>query len=176
MDEQKPWRTVQDAIGDLPVPIHASWPAGRSVLNGGSLFGPTRGGELHLASRQSVLSTQRYRAIPLGGNRHDLPDHLKADCWRKPTQGASDVMGRLSWDRPAVTLRTEFYKPEKGRFLHPSEPRPLTMREGALLQGFPDDFLWCGSKADVARQIGNAVPVPLARAIAMALRTHFYGG
>ncbi|CAM00880.1 DNA-cytosine methyltransferase [Saccharopolyspora erythraea NRRL 2338] len=80
--------------------------------------------------------------------------------------GSADVMGRLHWDRPAVTIRTEFYKPEKGRYLHPEADRPITHMEAALLQDFPMDFKWCGSKIEIARQIGNAVPVGLARAIA----------
>lgn len=60
-------------------------------------------------------------------------------------------MGRLRWDRLAVTIRTEFFRPEKGRFLHPDEQRPLTHYEAALIQGFPDGYLWCGSKASIAR-------------------------
>ncbi len=75
-------------------------------------------------------------------------------------------MGRLDWDKPSVTIRTEFFKPEKGRYLHPVEHRPITHAEAALIQGFPEWFVWCGTKASIARQIGNAVPVPLARAIA----------
>ena len=73
-------------------------------------------------------------------------------------------MGRLTWEKPSVTIRTEFYKPEKGRYLHPQwEPgedghrvdRPITHLEAARLQSFPDSFEWCGSKIEVARQIGN---------------------
>ncbi len=81
-------------------------------------------------------------------------------------------MGRLHWDKPSVTIRTEFFKPEKGRYLHPTEDRPITHAEAALIQGFSEDFQWCGTKTSIARQIGNAVPPPLARAIAdhVALR------
>jgi DNA (cytosine-5)-methyltransferase 1 len=78
-------------------------------------------------------------------------------------------MGRLRWDQPAVTIRTEFWKPEKGRYLHPHEDRPITHHEAARLQGFPDDYLWYGSKAEIGRQIGNAVPVRLAQGIAAHL-------
>jgi DNA (cytosine-5)-methyltransferase 1 len=78
----------------------------------------------------------------------------------------------MHWDQPAVTIRTEFYKPEKGRYLHPFEDRPITHLEAALLQGFPRDFLWCGSKTAIARQIGNAVPVRLSRAIAGVLHNY----
>jgi DNA (cytosine-5)-methyltransferase 1 len=61
-----------------------------------------------------------------------------------------------------LTIRTEFYKPEKGRYLHPSEHRPITHREAARLQTFTDDFEFIGSKTEIARQIGNAVPAVLA--------------
>lgn len=74
-------------------------------------------------------------------------------------------MGRLHWDKPSVTIRTEFNKPEKGRYLHPVEPRAITHFEAARLMGFPDDYLWVGSKTSIARQIGNAVPIELGAAI-----------
>jgi len=74
-------------------------------------------------------------------------------------------MGRLFWDKPSVTIRTEFYKPEKGRYLHPTEHRPITHLEAARLQGFPDDYTWFGSKYSIARQIGNAVPLQLGQAL-----------
>ena len=82
-------------------------------------------------------------------------------------------MGRLFWDRPAVTIRTEFFKPEKGRYLHPEEDRAITHHEAARLMGFPDDFKWVGSKTSIARQIGNAVPIPLGKAIGIELLKHF---
>jgi DNA (cytosine-5)-methyltransferase 1 len=75
----------------------------------------------------------------------------------------------LWWDKPALTIRTEFFKPEKGRYLHPSEHRPITHREAARLQTFPDDFCFHGSKLEVARQIGNAVPPVLAYHIGLAI-------
>jgi DNA (cytosine-5)-methyltransferase 1 len=84
-------------------------------------------------------------------------------------------MGRMRWDAPSLTIRTEFFKPEKGQYLHPQwtadSPdtrvnRPITHWEAARLQGFPDDFLWCGKKIEIARQIGNAVPVGLSEAVA----------
>jgi DNA (cytosine-5)-methyltransferase 1 len=102
-------------------------------------------------------------------NRFDIPDHLLARCWREHTSGSVDVMGRLSWDKPSVTIRTEFFKPEKGRYLHPTEHRALTHHEAARIQGFPDDYKWVGSKVSIARQIGNAVPIPLGRAIGQHL-------
>ena len=107
--------------------------------------------------------------MPEGGNRWDLfnarPD-LTPQCWINKKSGGTDLFGRLWWDRPAFTIRTEFFKPEKGRYLHPSAHRPITHREAVRLQSFPDEFVWVGSKIQVARQIGNAVPCLLAEAIA----------
>nr|WP_283793643.1 DNA cytosine methyltransferase [Gulosibacter molinativorax] len=98
---------------------------------------------------------------------------MKAPCWRKHTSGSGDVMGRLHADRPSVTIRTEFFKPEKGRYLHPTENRAITHYEAALLQGFPDNHRFVGSKTAIARQIGNAVPIPLGKAIAQQLERQF---
>ena len=78
-------------------------------------------------------------------------------------------MGRLHWDRPSVTIRTEFFKPEKGRYLHPTENRAITHFEAARIQGFADDYLWVGSKSEIARQIGNAVPLALGSALGAAI-------
>ncbi|NMC21082.1 MAG: DNA cytosine methyltransferase [Thermogutta sp.] len=144
-----PWKTVRDAIGDLPPE-----PDGRNW---------------HIGRNPTAKSLERYRCIPAGGNRWDLPPHLMPDCWKRKTKGGTDLFGRLWWDRPSVTIRTEFYKPEKGRYLHPEAHRPITHREAARLQGFPDDYIFHGSKIEVGIQIGNAVPPPLAEAIARHL-------
>lgn len=130
--------------------------------------------DLHVTRRPTALSLERYRAIPAGGSRRDLPDHLLTPCWRNHKSGAGDVMGRLAWNKPSVTIRTEFFKPEKGRYLHPAENRPITHAEAALIQSFPEEFLWCGTKVSIARQIGNAVPPALSQAVAehLAKRLH----
>ncbi|WEV78614.1 DNA cytosine methyltransferase [Janibacter cremeus] len=129
------------------------------------LPGPYTTRELHITRKYAQLSLDRFRAIPPGGNRFSLPDELLSPCWRKHTTGAGDVMGRMHLDRPSVTVRTEFFKPEKGRYLHPTANRAITHKEAALLQGFPDHYIWIGSKTQIARQIGNAVPVRLGEAI-----------
>ncbi|WP_062355860.1 DNA cytosine methyltransferase [Herbidospora yilanensis] len=142
-------------------------PEGRKIdLLGTTVSGTFRTTELHVGRAPTELSLARYAAIPPGGNRHDLPPDLSTESWMTHNTGSGDVMGRLRWNQPSVTIRTEFFKPEKGRYLHPVEDRPITHLEAALLQGFPEDFLWCGSKVDIARQIGNAVPVGMAKAIA----------
>jgi DNA (cytosine-5)-methyltransferase 1 len=102
-------------------------------------------------------------------NRFDLQKiapEITPQCWIRKTSGGTDLFGRLWWNRPAFTIRTEFFKPEKGRYLHPVQHRPITHREAARLQGFPDTFKFIGTKVDIAKQIGNAVPPPLAARIA----------
>lgn len=121
--------------------------------------------QLHFGRYYTPLSHKRFAAIPENGNRFDLPDHLLSRCWREHTSGTGDVMGRLHLDRPSVTIRTEFFKPEKGRYLHPTEDRVITHYEAALIQGFPETYQWVGTREEIARQIGNAVPIPLGQAI-----------
>ncbi|PPH06683.1 DNA cytosine methyltransferase [Rathayibacter sp. AY1H3] len=144
--------------------------AERSIEFAGKIFkGPYSGLELHTSRKYSPLSLQRFEEIPAGGNRFDLPYELQADCWRKHRTGSADVMGRLHWDKPAVTIRTEFFKPEKGRYLHPEAMRSISLYEAAILQGFPTDYKFVGSRTAIAKQIGNAVPIPLGAAIAKQL-------
>lgn len=83
-------------------------------------------------------------------------------------------MGRLRWDRPSATIRTEFFKPEKGRYLHPSANRVISHREAARLQSFPDWYVFEGTKVEIARQIGNAVPPLLARAVGEHVYRHVF--
>ncbi|MFF7127828.1 DNA (cytosine-5-)-methyltransferase [Streptomyces sp. NPDC008240] len=155
--------------------------------------------ELHFGRNPETISLARYGAIPPGGNRKHLSGqwytqdefgefkyfntsnppgvstpvgYLSTDSWDKHNSGTGDVMGRLRLGEPSVTIRTEFFKPEKGRYLHPQENRPITHFEAARIQGFPVDFRWCGTKTEIATQIGNAVPIPLGKAIAAAIHSY----
>ena len=146
-----PHRTVADALSMLPTePSGVGW------------------------HRDDYLSRsdqiERLRSIREGGSRHDLPPDLVLDCW-KDMDGFNDVLGRLEWHRPSTTIRTEFFRPEKGRFLHPSSDRPITPREAARLQSFPDSFVFPEHQTlySVGRQIGNAMPPRLAKAIGAAV-------
>lgn len=158
----KPWRTFRDAVKGLP-----RRPTGR---------------RWHEARNPRPMSVERYQTIPdEGEGRFDLaarrPD-ITPPCWLRKKTGSTDVFGRLWWGRPAFTIRTEFYKPEKGRYLHPSEHRPITVREAARCQTFPDSFVFPTSQrmTSVAKQVGNAVPpllaLTLARSIARHLEAH----
>ncbi|GAA2199978.1 DNA cytosine methyltransferase [Sinomonas flava] len=170
----KPHRTVAETFVGVPlIPDMDSLFTERAHVRDGCTFaGSFSPRELHWSRSYQQLSLDRFAAIPAGGNRFDLPTHLQAPCWRKHTSGSGDVMGRLRSDRPSVTIRTEFFKPEKGRYLHPTANRAITHYEAALLQGFPDSHRFVGSKTAIARQIGNAVPIPLGRAIARHLADH----
>ncbi|MBN1981659.1 MAG: DNA cytosine methyltransferase [Chitinivibrionales bacterium] len=156
--DPKSWRTVRDAIGDLPAPVGTEI---RDVL-------PPL--DLHFGRTPTALSLKRYKTICKEGmNRFDLQrlaPEITPACWIRKTKGGTDLFGRLWWDRPAFTIRTEFFKPEKGRYLHPKQHRPLTHREAARLQTFPDSFKFVGSKIEIAKQIGNAVPPMFAARIA----------
>ena len=159
-----PWRTVRDVIADLPKKTTRSHIDGPAPL------------DLHFGRNPTAMSFARYKAVPEGGNRFDLQrvaPQITPGCWIRKTSGGTDLFGRLWWDRPSVTIRTEFYKPEKGRYLHPDQHRPITHREAARLMGFPDDFKFMGTKVDIARQIGNAVPPPFAGALSRVVLAAF---
>lgn len=160
--------TVKQALAPLPAyvdPVDIELPERTFEFDDAQLPGAFKTSELHLTRRLTEISRLRIAAIPPRGNRMDIPDELLAPCWRKHKTGSVDVMGRLYDDRPSVTIRTEFVKPEKGRYLHPTEPRPITHAEAALLQTFPLEHQWVGAKVSIARQIGNAVPILLANAL-----------
>ena len=152
------WRTVRDAIGDLPPPRGVEIRSEPPPL------------DLHFGRTPTPMSLKRYRTIPKEGmNRFDLQKRapeLTPACWIRKQKGGTDLFGRLWWDRPSFTIRTEFFKPEKGRYLHPSQHRPITHREAARLQSFPDTFKFTGTKIEIAKQIGNAVPPNLAARVA----------
>ena len=156
----EPWVSFRQAVKGLPLA-----PDGRAW---------------HRSRRSRPEITLRYSAVPHdGGNRFQMEEeldrrdlgHLVPPCWRRKRSGTTDVGGRLWWDKPATTIRCEFYKPEKGRYLHPSEDRPITVREAARLMSFPDDFILPEDQTQTAigRQVGNAVPPILAQALATPL-------
>jgi DNA (cytosine-5)-methyltransferase 1 len=162
----------------------ADWVTFREAVEGLSL--QPDGKRWHRPRNPRPESVRRYKAVPRdGGDRFAMQRNLDRAglgdlvprCWREKPTGTTDVFGRLWWDRPALTIRTEFYKPEKGRYLHPSAHRPITVREAARLMSFPDDFVLPEeqSMSSVARQVGNAVPPLLARRIAEALAASLQG-
>ncbi|GAA4232471.1 DNA (cytosine-5)-methyltransferase 1 [Streptosporangium album] len=177
-----PWLTTADRIKDLPKnPDTTELPDSSIEFFDKKMQGIFKGLDLHVGRQPTERSLERYNHIPPGGGRFNLPDHLLSPCWRKKKTGTTDVMGRMQWDSPSLTIRTEFFKPEKGQYLHPqwdeTDPsnrvnRPITHLEAALLQDFSPGYQWCGSKVEIARQIGNAVPVGLAQALAKHIKKY----
>ncbi len=190
-----PWPTPTHAdpstlVRDTPTSVEGvgegrrAWVTFRKAVEGLPLRADGR--RWHRPRRPRPESVRRYKAVPRdGGDRFAMQRNLDRAglgdlvprCWREKPTGTTDVFGRLWWDRPALTIRTEFYKPEKGRYLHPSAHRPITVREAARLMSFPDDFLLPEDQAmsSVARQVGNAVPPLLARRVAEALAASLRG-
>jgi DNA (cytosine-5)-methyltransferase 1 len=102
----------------------------------------------------------RIRAIPHnGGSRLDLGEENQLDCHRN-CNGFKDVYGRMAWDDVSPTITGGCFNPSKGRFLHPTKNRAISMREAALLQSFPSDYFFPSTrgKSPVAQMIGNALP------------------
>ena len=146
-------KTVRETIGFLPEPPqdgsdHPDYP-------------------LHRRDKLSDKNLKRINAIKEGQGRDDLPEDLLADCHKVSSDeiGYRNVYGRMAWDEVAPTITARFDSFTRGKFGHPDQPRSVSLREGALLQTFPIDFIFTGNKVDVARQIGNAVPPDLAEAI-----------
>lgn len=153
------WPTVWDVIGNNKYPLLSAGENGEKDGKYPNHIAPP-------IKESRVL--EFIKMVPHdGGSRKDvekrywLPCHLTHD-------GHADVYGRLAWYRPSNTMTAGCTNLSKGRFVHPEQDRSLTPREAAALQGFPDTFVFYGG--DVASQIGNAVPPPLAYDIATLLK------
>jgi len=145
-------RSVRDAFSDLAAPVSSD--------------------RMHRIRALSEQAYDRICNIPYGGDKRDLmrnsPHLVPRSWWAIPNQ-ATDVWGRMALDEPANTIRTGFINPSKGRYLHPTENRVITMREAARLHSIPDNWEFEGTDTSVARQIGNSVPPQLGMAVAEAV-------
>jgi len=156
-------KTVRDAIGGLP------------PITNGEVY---HADPMHAASKLSRLNVERMRASRPGGTWRDWPDHLIAACHRKETgRTYQSVYARMEWDSPSPTLTTQFYGFGNGRFGHPDQERAISLREGAILQGFPNSYSFTldGSTIQTSalgRMIGNAVPVTLGEVIGRSISLH----
>lgn len=157
-------KTVREAIGSLP-PIEAG------------KF--TSEDQLHISSTLTEINLKRIKVSKPGGTWRDWPQNLVADCHRTHTgKTYASVYGRMEWDKLAPTMTTQCYGYGNGRFGHPEQDRAISLREAAILQSFPVDYVFLKKDDKVSfnklgRLIGNAVPVELGRAIAKSIINHF---
>ena len=163
MYTKEEYKTVRDVIGMLP------------PIEGGV---PDKKDPMHNAAKLSNINLKRIQQSTQGGTWRDWDDDLKLKCHKKKSgQTYSSVYGRMCWDKPAPTITTQFYGYGNGRFGHPEQNRALSMREGALLQSFPLNYVFYDYKTTFSRReigihIGNAVPVELGRAIGITIINH----
>ncbi|SUO96716.1 DNA cytosine methyltransferase [Suttonella ornithocola] len=156
------YRTVRDAIGDLP-PLMAGE---RSATD-----------NLHRCAGLSEINLKRIRASKPGGTWMDWPEELRAACHRKESgQSYKRVYGRMEWDKPAPTITTLCYGFGNGRFGHPEQDRAISLREAAIFQSFPIDYQFFDPTKTqqpnisiIGRMIGNAVPVGLGTIVGKSL-------
>lgn len=148
------FRTVRQQIGHLP----SLTPGKASSLD-----------PMHYCAAHRASTIEVLRQVPKdGGNR---PKGVGPACSDR-VDGFRDVYGRLAWDRPAVTITGSARNAASGRFAHPEQDRALSLREAALLQGFPDNYTFCGGNISRYQQVGNAVPARFGVVLAAHLVRH----
>lgn len=155
--------TVKEAIGHL-----------EEISNGEC----SKNDLLHRSSKLSKINLRRIEQSVPGGTWEDWDDELLLPCHKKGSgKGYKSVYGRMSWDEPSPTITTQFYGYGNGRFGHPTQNRAISLREGAILQSFPENYdfsLEFGeyNMKKIGTHIGNAVPVKLAEAIGQSIINH----
>jgi DNA (cytosine-5)-methyltransferase 1 len=161
--------SVRDAIGDLPNDVESSPDSPIKIENA-----KTSKNSIiydHACFNLEEISLQRCKHIPPGGGWLNLPNHLQPENLKKYSKRVGSFnsrWGRLEWTGTFPTIVT---KPEPywGRYIHPSADRVISIRECARAQGFPDTFRFSGPISSRYRQIGNAVPPPLAYLLGLAI-------
>ena len=165
-----PWKTVKEAIGDLP-----------AITAGGSYIDPNGLIHNHKCANLDKINLERIQAIRAnGGSRTGLPERLVLNCHKKEDEkgkvfdGHKDVYGIMDADKPSPTITGGCLCYSKGRYGHYAQDRAISIREAARLQTFPDDFVFEDSLTKSGIQIGNAVPIDLVRASAKVLKRAMY--
>lgn len=170
----KPHLTLAEAIGDLPFIKsgeesfeYATQPQNKfqTQMREGAPISVMD----HSAPKNNKDLIKIMESLPDGGTPEDLPLELR------PKSGFANTYCRLWWNRPSTTITRNLSTPSSSRCIHPRAARPLTTREGARIQCFPDNYIFYGSKSDKNLQIGNAVPTFLSTALKDSLKQHFLG-
>jgi len=170
-EELKPWVTLGEALGDLPI-IY-------SGEQGTQYCSPPQNDYQLLMRQNAPLEVEEQEvpknkermirlmeALPDGGTPKDIPEELR------PKSGFANCYCRLWWNRPSTTITRNLGCVSSSRCVHPKYPRPLSTREAARLQGFPDDYKFYGSREDKHLQIGNAVPTFLSVALKNSVKDY----
>lgn len=155
-----------------------------TVRNTISHLEPLRAGEkskkdpLHRSRNLSPLNLLRIKSTPPNGSWKDWDESLQLDCHKKDSgKSFGSVYGRMSWDQPSPTMTTQCTGLGNGRFGHPEQDRAITVREAALLQTFPIEYIFFRNEKEIslstaARYIGNAVPPRLGEIVAQSIIQH----
>lgn len=161
--------TIWDAISDLSYLNSGEGKEEQAYLNDcdsdyqRELRGNTQVLHNHVATKHSSMALDRLSLIPPECGKEVLPEeHLTKSIY-------SGTWCRMKKDDTSVTITTRFDTPSSGRFTHPYLNRAITVREAARIQSFPDDFIFVGTKGSQMKQVGNAVPPKLAKAIAQVI-------
>lgn len=150
--------TIRDVIGQLPPPPE-DYKEHPDIPN-------------HIKCKITKINEERFSHVPPGGGWKDIPYDLRLKCHQKvdtASGGWPDVYGRLEWDKQCPTITAGFDSFTRGRYGHPSQNRAITLREGAMLQGFPVNYRFYGNRDAIRLQIGNAVPPPVSYAAGTAI-------
>lgn len=128
---------------------------------------------LHTVAGLNQINLDRLSVTPKdGGTRLAYVDNqqLAVPCHYGRRDAFKDIYGRMWWDKPAPTITTKFFSISNGRFVHPEEDRAISLREGAVLQSFPINYIFKGTSIEkLARMIGNAVPPKYAKAVGVSI-------
>ena len=168
----KPYLTLEEAISDLPFikSSEESFEYSSEPQNDFQTImrknAPTKLMD-HNSPNNNAKLVKIMELLPDGGTPEDLPESIR------PTSGFKNTYCRLWWKRPATTITRNLSTQSSSRCIHPKAPRPLTTREGARIQCFPDTYQFYGSRGDRNLQIGNAVPTFLSNAVAKAILENF---
>lgn len=157
-DGLQPWRTLHDAIGFMPEPA--------VLLDTQAKGGPQRF-NWHVVRKISQRTLEILREARPGESRSKLPEALRPPCHKNRQEGFSNVYGRMAWDQVSSTITGGCTTVSKGRFGHPEKDRTISVREAALLQTFPIDYIFDTPYIDhVCEIVGNALPCDFAEVLA----------
>lgn len=160
----RPYVTLREAIGDLPVlqSGESKFEYQNEITNEFLQFVRASGCNLteHTAPKNGEHLIRIMQALKDGQCKDDLPEDIR------PKSGYGNTYAKLWWDRPSTTITRNFACPSSSRCIHPRDSRAMSIREGARLQSFPDDYQFYGSDGMKRLEIGNAVPPLLSMAIA----------